>query len=137
MSHMHKSFTIDEHYLNSLPFPAIILNQDGQATIWGKSAEHLIGLSTNDITGNTTPSIHENLLRQLPVETFQAILQSEESTYIEKIQIHTSLKTEMSTALLAKPYTEQGERLILMIFMLPELMTNAVSHFSTFVDLKQ
>lgn len=137
MSHMHKSFTIDEHYLNSLPFPAIILNQDGQATIWGKSAEHLIGLSTNDITGNTTPSIHENLLRQLPVETFQAILQSEESTYIEKIQIHTSLKTEMSTALLAKPYTEQGERLILIIFMLPELMTNAVSHCSTFVDLKQ
>jgi len=69
---MHKSFTIDEHYLNSLPFPAIIINQDGQATVWGKSAEHLIGLLANDIKGNTTPSIHENLLRQLPVETFQS-----------------------------------------------------------------
>ncbi len=49
ISHMHKSFTVDVHYLNSLPFPAIIINLDGQATIWGKSAEHHIGLSADDI----------------------------------------------------------------------------------------
>ncbi|MEK4173441.1 EAL domain-containing protein [Lysinibacillus sp. FSL L8-0312] len=136
MSHMHKSFTIDEHYLNSLPFPAIIINQDGQATIWGKSAEHLIGLSADDIKGNTTPSILENLLRQLPVETFQSILQNEDSTYLDKIQVYTTSNTEITTALLAKPYTEEGERFILLIFMLPELMTNAVSHCSTFVNIK-
>ncbi|MGY4793784.1 EAL domain-containing protein [Lysinibacillus fusiformis] len=137
MSHMHKSFTIDEHYLNSLPFPAIIINQDGQATVWGKSAEHLIGLSANDIKGNTTPSIHENLLRQLPVETFQSILQNEDSTYLEKIQVHTTSNAEITTALLAKPFTDEGERFILLIFMLPELMTQAISHCSTFVNLKQ
>jgi PAS domain S-box-containing protein len=134
---MHKSFTIDEHYLNSLPFPAIIINQDGQATVWGKSAEHLIGLSANDIKGNTTPSIHENLLRQLPVETFQSILQNEDSTYLEKIQVHTTSNAEITTALLAKPFTDEGERFILLIFMLPELMTQAISHCSTFVNLKQ
>lgn len=137
MSHMHKSFTIDEHYLNSLPFPAIIINQDGQATVWGKSAEHLIGLSANDIKGNTTPSIHENLLRQLPVETLQSILQKEDSTYLEKIQVHTASNVEITTALLAKPFTNEGERFILLIFMLPELMTQAISHCNTFVNLKQ
>ncbi|QSB12123.1 EAL domain-containing protein [Lysinibacillus sp. FSL K6-0057] len=137
MSHMHKSFTIDEHYLNSLPFPAIIINQDGQATVWGKSAEHLIGLSANDIKGNTTPSIHENLLRQLPVETFQSILQNEDSTYLEKIQVLTTSNAEITTALLTKPFTDEGERFILLIFMLPELMTQAISHCSTFVNLKQ
>ncbi|WGT39169.1 EAL domain-containing protein [Lysinibacillus sp. 1 U-2021] len=137
MSHMHKSFTIDEHYLNSLPFPAIIINQDGQATVWGKSAEHLIGLSANDIKGNTTPSIHENLLRQLPVETFQSILQNEDSTYLEKIQVHTTSNAEITTALLAKPFTDEGERFILLIFMLPELMTQAISQCNTFVNLKQ
>ncbi|WP_016994660.1 EAL domain-containing protein [Lysinibacillus boronitolerans] len=137
MSHMHKSFTIDEHYLNSLPFPAIIINQDGQATVWGKSAEHLIGLSANDIKGNTTPSIHENLLRQLPVETLQSILQKEDSTYLEKIQVHTASNVEITTALLAKPFTNEGERFILLIFMLPELMTLAISHCNTFVNLKQ
>lgn len=134
---MHKSFTIDEHYLNSLPFPAIIINQDGQATVWGKSAEHLIGLSANDIKGNTTPSIHENLLRQLPVETFQSILQNEDSTYLEKIQVHTTSNAEIITALLAKPFTDEGERFILLIFMLPELMTQAISQCNTFVNLKQ
>ncbi|KGR84667.1 EAL domain-containing protein [Lysinibacillus boronitolerans] len=137
MSHMHKSFTIDEHYLNSLPFPAIIINQDGQATVWGKSAEHLIGLSANDIKGNTTPSIHENLLRQLPVETLQSILQKEDSTYLEKIQVHTASNVEITTALLAKPFTNEEERFILLIFMLPELMTQAISHCNTFVNLKQ
>jgi len=137
MSHMHKSFTIDEHYLNSLPFPAIIINQDGQATVWGKSAEHLIGLSANDIKGNTTPSIHENLLRQLPVETLQSILQNEDSTYLEKIQVHTTSNAEITTALLAKPFTDEGERFILLIFMLPELMTQAISQCNTFVNLKQ
>jgi len=137
MSHMHKSFTIDEHYLNSLPFPAIIINQDGQATVWGKSAEHLIGLSANDIKGNTTPSIHENLLRQLPVETLQSILQNEDSTYLEKIQVHTTSNAEITTALLAKPFTDEGERYILLIFMLPELMTQAISQCNTFVNLKQ
>ena len=134
---MHKSFTIDEHYLNSLPFPAIIINQDGQATVWGKSAEHLIGLSANDIKGNTTPSIHENLLRQLPVETLQSILQNEDSTYLEKIQVHTTSNAEITTALLAKPFTDEGERYILLIFMLPELMTQAISQCNTFVNLKQ
>lgn len=134
---MHKSFTIDEHYLNSLPFPAIIINQDGQATVWGKSAEHLIGLSANDIKGNTTPSIHENLLRQLPVETLQSILQNEDSTYLEKIQVHTTSNAEITTALLAKPFTDEGERFILLIFMLPELMTLAISQCNTFVNLKQ
>jgi len=134
---MHKSFTIDEHYLNSLPFPAIIINQDGQATVWGKSAEHLIGLSANDINGNTTPSIHENLLRQLPVETLQSILQNEDSTYLEKIQVHTTSNAEITTALLAKPFTDEGERFILLIFMLPELMTQAISQCNTFVNLKQ
>lgn len=134
---MHKSFTIDEHYLNSLPFPAIIINQDGQATVWGKSAEHLIGLSANDIKGNTTPSIHENLLRQLPVETLQSILQKEDSTYLEKIQVHTASNVEITTALLAKPFTNEEERFILLIFMLPELMTQAISHCNTFVNLKQ
>ena len=137
MSHMHKSFTIDEHYLNSLPFPAIIINQDGQATVWGKNAEHLIGLLANDIKGNTTPSIHENLLRQLPVETFQSILQNEDSTYLEKIQVHTTSNVEITTALLAKPFTDEGERFILLIFMLPELMTQAISQCNTFVNLKQ
>lgn len=137
MSHMHKSFTIDEHYLNSLPFPAIIINQDGQATVWGKNAEHLIGLLANDIKGNTTPSIHENLLRQLPVETFQSILQNEDSTYLEKIQVHTTSNAEITTALLAKPFTDEGERFILLIFMLPELMTQAISQCNTFVNLKQ
>lgn len=137
MSHMHKSFTIDEHYLNSLPFPAIIINQDGQAKVWGKSAEHLIGLLANDIKGNTTPSIHENLLRQLPVETFQSILQNEDSTYLEKIQVHTTSNAEIATALLAKPFTDEGERFILLIFMLPELMTQAISQCNTFVNLKQ
>lgn len=134
---MHKSFTIDEHYLNSLPFPAIIINQDGQATVWGKNAEHLIGLLANDIKGNTTPSIHENLLRQLPVETFQSILQNEDSTYLEKIQVHTTSNVEITTALLAKPFTDEGERFILLIFMLPELMTQAISQCNTFVNLKQ
>lgn len=134
---MHKSFTIDEHYLNSLPFPAIIINQDGQATVWGKNAEHLIGLLANDIKGNTTPSIHENLLRQLPVETFQSILQNEDSTYLEKIQVHTTSNAEITTALLAKPFTDEGERFILLIFMLPELMTQAISQCNTFVNLKQ
>ncbi|WP_341301453.1 EAL domain-containing protein [Lysinibacillus sp. FSL H8-0500] len=137
MSHMHKSFTIDEHYLNSLPFPAIIINQDGQAIIWGKLAEHLIGFSANDITGNTTPFIHENLLRQLTVETVHSILQNEDSTYIDSIQVNTSTNTEITTALLAKPFTEQDERFILLIFMLPELMLKTISTSSAFVDLKQ
>ncbi|KOS63090.1 EAL domain-containing protein [Lysinibacillus agricola] len=137
MSHMHKSFTIDEHYLNSLPFPTIVMNQDGQAIILGKLAEQLFGFSTIDIQGHTASFIQENLLRHLSLETFQTILQNDESTYIDQIQMNTYTNEEITTALLAKPFTEQGERFILMMFMLPELMINSVSNSSTLVDLKQ
>lgn len=134
---MHKSFTIDEHYLNSLPFPTIVMNQDGQAIILGKLAEQLFGFSTIDIQGHTASFIQENLLRHLSLETFQTILQNDESTYIDQIQMNTYTNEEITTALLAKPFTEQGERFILMMFMLPELMINSVSNSSTLVDLKQ
>ncbi|MGE7696202.1 EAL domain-containing protein [Lysinibacillus sp. NPDC094177] len=137
MSHMHKSFTIDEHYLNSLPFPAIVMNQDGQAIILGKLAEQLFGFSATTIKEHTASFIHENLLRQLSLETFQSILQNDDSTYINQIQLNTYTNEEITTALLAKPFTEQGEHLILMMFMLPELMINSVSSSNTLVDLKQ
>ncbi|WP_107924497.1 EAL domain-containing protein [Lysinibacillus parviboronicapiens] len=136
MSQIHKSFSIDEHYLNSLPFPAFVINQDGQASIWGKNAEQLFGFSATDIKGHTTSFIHENLLRQLSLETFKSILQSEDSTYLDKIQVYTSANEEITTALLAKPFIEQGEHLILIMLMLPELMINSVSNSRTFTDLK-
>lgn len=137
MSLKHKSFTIDEHYINSLPFPALVIKQNGQAIISGKHTEELFGFSVNDITGNTTPSIHENLLRNLSIETFQSILQNEESTYIDNIRVYTQANEEIPSALLAKPFFEQGEHLILIMFMLPELMINSVSNSSTCADLKQ
>ncbi len=134
---MHKSFTIDEHYLNSLPFPAIVMNQDGQVINLGKLAEQLFDFSATTIKEHTTLFIHENLLRQLSLETLQAILQNNDSTYINQIQLKTYTNEEITTALLAKPFTEQGEHFVLMMFMLPELMINAVSSSSTLVDLKQ
>ncbi|MEB2301986.1 EAL domain-containing protein [Lysinibacillus xylanilyticus] len=137
MSHMHKTFTIDEHYLNSLPFPAIVMNQDGQALHLGKLAEQLFGFSATTIKEQTASFIHENLLRQLSLEKFQTILQNDDSTYINQIQLKTYTNEEINTALLAKPFTEQGERFILMMFMLPELMIDSVSNCGTLVNLKQ
>ncbi|MFF2179498.1 EAL domain-containing protein [Lysinibacillus sp. NPDC058147] len=137
MSHMHKSFTIDEHYLNSLPFPAIVMNQDGQAIKLGKLAEQLFGFSATTIKEHIASFIHENLLRQLSLEKFQTLLQNDGSTYINQIQLNTYTNEEITTALLANPFTEQGERFILMMFMLPELMINSVSNSSTLLDLKQ
>lgn len=137
MSHMHKSFTIDEHYLNSLPFPAIVLNQEGQVINLGKLAEQLFDFSDTTIKEHTTLFIHENLLRQLSLETFQAIMQNNDSTYINQIQLKTYTNEEITTALLAKPFTEQGKHFVLMMFMLPELMINSVSSSSTLVDLKK
>ncbi|MFJ6211590.1 EAL domain-containing protein [Lysinibacillus sp. NPDC092081] len=137
MSHMHKSFTIDEHYLNSLPFPAIVMNQDGQAIKLGKLAEQLFGFSATTTKEHTASFIHENLLRQLSLEKFQTLLQNDDRTYINQIQLNTYTNEEITTALLANPFTEQGERFILMMFMLPELMINSVSSSSTLVDLKQ
>ncbi|MFE3576319.1 EAL domain-containing protein [Lysinibacillus sp. NPDC059133] len=137
MSHMHKTFTIDEHYLNSLPFPAIVMNQDGQAIHLGKLAEQLFGFSATTIKEHTALFIHENLLRQLSLEKFQTILQNDVSTYIKQIQLQTYTNEEINTALLAKPFIEQGERFILMMFMLPELMINSVSSCGTLANLKQ
>ncbi len=134
---MHKSFTIDEHYLNSLPFPAIVMNQDGQVINLGKLAEQLFDFSATTIKEHNTSFIHENLLRQLSLETFQAILQNNDSTYINRMQLKTYTNEEITTALLAKPFTEQGEHFVLILFMLPELMINAASNSSTLVDLKQ
>jgi len=134
---MHKSFTIDEHYLNSLPFPAIVMNQDGQVIKLGKLAEQLFGFSDTTIKEHIASFIHENLLRQLSLEKFQTLLQNDGSTYINQIQLNTYANEEITTALLANPFTEQGERFILMMFMLPELMINSVSSSSTLLDLKQ
>ncbi|MGE7914171.1 sensor domain-containing protein [Lysinibacillus xylanilyticus] len=137
MSHIHKSFTIDEHYLNSLPFPAIVINQDGQVIILGKLAEQLFGFSATDTKELTASFIHENLLRMLSSETFQTILQNDDSMYIDPIQMNTYTNEKITTELLTKPFTEQGERFILIVFMLPELMINSVSNSSTLVDLRQ
>jgi len=137
MSHMHKSFTIDEHYLNSLPFPTIVMNQDGQIIHLGKLAEQLFGFSATTIKEHTASFIHENLLRQLSLDKFKTILQNDDSTYINQIQLKTYTNEEFNSALLAKPFTEQGERFILMMFMLPELMINSVSNCGTLAKLKQ
>ncbi|MFC9542435.1 EAL domain-containing protein [Lysinibacillus sp. NPDC056959] len=137
MSHMHKLFTIDEHYLNSLPFPAIVMNQDGQVIHLGKLAEQLFGFSATTIKEHTASFIHENLLHHLSLEKFQTILQNDDSTYINQIQLKTYTNEEINSALLAKPFIEQGERFILMMFMLPELMINSVSNCGTLAKLKQ
>ncbi|MEQ6357160.1 EAL domain-containing protein [Lysinibacillus sp. M3] len=137
MSHMHKLFTIDEHYLNSLPFPAIVLNQDGQIIHLGKLTEQLFGFSATTVKEHTASFIHENLLHQLSLEKFQTILQNDDSTYINQIQLKTYTNEEINSALLAKPFIEQGERFILMMFMLPELMINSVSNCGTLAKLKQ
>jgi len=137
MSHMHKLFTIDEHYLNSLPFPAIVMNQDGQVIHLGKLAEQLFGFSATTIKEHTASFIHENLLHQLSLEKFQTILQNDDSTYINQIKLKTYTNEEINTALLAKPFTEQGERFILMMFMLPELMIHSASSCGTLAKLKQ
>jgi len=137
MSHMHKSFTIDENYLNSLPFPSIVINQDGQVIILGKLAEQLFGFSATDTKELTASFIHENLLRQLSPETFKTILQNDDSMYIDPIQMNSYTNEKITTELLTKPFTEQGERFILIVFMLPELMIHSVSNSSTLVDLKQ
>ena len=100
MSHMHKSFTIDENYLNSLPFPSIVINQDGQVIILGKLAEQLFGFSATDTKELTASFIHENLLRQLSPETFKTILQNDDSMYIDPIQMNTYTNEKITTELL-------------------------------------
>lgn len=137
MSPIENSITIDERYLNSLPFPALVMDQNGQVTIWGKFAEQQFGYLASDIIGHTIPPITKNLLRQLSQETFEQIVQSENFTYIENIQVYTQANGEMTSSLLAKSFTEHDEGFILIMFVLPQLMITPTSSNNALEDLKQ
>lgn len=121
MSHILNSIKNDGRYVNSLPFPAFIMNTNGFITIWGELAKQQFGYSASEIIGQASTPFTKNLLGQIPQETFERILQNESSTFIENIQIHTQTNAEMTTSLLAKSFTEQGERFILVMFVLPQL----------------
>lgn len=122
MSHILNPIKIDGRYLNSLPFPALIMNNNGYVTIWGELAEQQFGFSATDIIGQASTPFTKNLLRQLPKETFERIIQNESFTFIENIQIHTQTNAEITTSLLVKPFTSQDESLFLVMFILPQLL---------------
>ncbi|MFJ7737209.1 EAL domain-containing protein [Lysinibacillus sp. NPDC097287] len=137
MSPMQNAINIDERYLNSLPFPALIMDNNGNVMIWGKSAEQQFGFATSDIIGHATSPITESLLRQLSQETFEQIAQNENFTYIENIQVYTQTNDEITTSLLAKSFTENDECLILIMFVLPQFMIKPTSTNNALEDLKQ
>ena len=121
MSHILNSIKIDGRYVNSLPFPAFIMNTNGFITIWGELAKQQFGYSASEMIGQASTPFTQNLLGQIPQETLEQILQTENFNFIENIQIHTQTNAEMTTSLLAKSFTEQDERFILILFVLPQL----------------
>ena len=137
MSHIQNSINIDEHYLNSLPFPALVMNNNGHVTLWGKYAEQQFGFTASDIIGQTAPLITENLLHMLPQETLEQIVQNESFTYIENIRVNTQTNDEITTSLLAKPFTEQGEWFILVMFVFPQLLIKPTSTDNALEGLQQ
>ncbi|KOS66443.1 diguanylate cyclase [Lysinibacillus contaminans] len=137
MSHIQNSINIDEHYLNSLPFPALVMNNNGHVTLWGKFAEQQFGFTASEIIGQASPLITENLLHMLPQETLEQIVQNESYTYIENIQVYTQTNDEITTSLLAKPFTEQGECFILVMFVLPQLLMKPTSTDNALEGLQQ
>lgn len=137
MSLMHNSIKIDERYLNSLPFPALVMDNSGRVTLWGKFAEQQFGFSMSDITGQASSPVTENLLRQISQETLEQIAQNENFTYLENIQVYTQANDEITTSLLAKSFTEQDESYILIMFVLSNFMINPPSANRALEDLKQ
>ena len=127
MSHILNSIKIDGRYVNSLPFPAFIMNTNGFITVWGDLAKQQFGYSASEIIGQASTPFTEKLLGQIPQETFEQILQTESFNFIENIQIHTQTNTEMNTSLLAKSFTEQDERFILILFVLPQVWCQPTS----------
>lgn len=109
MSLMHNSIIIDGRYLNSLPFPALVMNNKGRVTICGKLAEQHFGVSTSDFIGHATPPITDSLLRQLSPETLKQIAQNENFTYLENIQVYTEANDEITTSILATSFKENDE----------------------------
>lgn len=134
---MHNSIQIDDRYLNSLPFPALVMDNNGRITRWGIFAEQQFGFSTSDLIGHATPPITESLLRQLSQETLEQIAQNEDFTYIENIQVYTQTNGEITTSLLAKSFTEFDDCFILIIFVSPQLMMTPTSVNNALEDLKQ
>ena len=135
MSPIQHSIEIDERYLNSLPFPALVMNKSGQVKLWGKFAEQQFGYSASDIIGHTIPPITKNILRQLSQETFEQLIHNEDFTFIENIQVYTQENGEMTSSLLAKSFTEHDESFILIMFFLPQFTMTPTNN--AIEDLKQ
>ncbi|GLC88049.1 EAL domain-containing protein [Lysinibacillus piscis] len=137
MSHLHKLITNNEHFLNSLPFPSIIVNEHGQVVLYSHQAEQLFELPTIDVKGHTTLTIQKNLLRQLSIETLQSILENDKNAYIEQVLVNSCSDKEYTTALFTKPLMEQGKKFILMTFILPEWFTYSMTDDAIISDLKK
>lgn len=137
MSPIQNSLTIDERYLNSLPFPALVMDTNGRVISWGKFAEQQFGYLASDITRLAIPPITKNILRQLSQETFEQLVQNENFTYIENIQVYTQENGDMTTSLLAKSFTEHDECFILIMFVLPQLTMKPNSTNNALEELKQ
>ena len=127
MSHILNSIKIDGRYINSLPFPAFIMNTNGFITIWGELAKQQFGYSPSEIIGQVSTPFTEKLLGQIPQETFEHILKTENFNFIENIKIHTQTNAEITTPILVKSFKEQDEQLILMMAVLPQLECHSLS----------
>lgn len=137
MSLMHNSIKIDGRYLNSVPFPTLVMDNNGRVTIWGKLAEQYFGFSPSDFIGHAPPPITDSLLRQISQETLEQIAQNENFTYLENIKVYTKANDEVTTSLLVTAFTENDESFILIMFVLPQFMMNPESTNNALEDLKQ
>lgn len=133
MSLLYNSFILNEQYLNQLPFPAFITNDEGQVIVWNKQAEKSFGFSSHDIVNGTILALNENLLSLIPKQAWEDILLKQDSQKLEQVQFLTANNDIVSGTLLTNPHTSGQEKQILFLCTLNE---DNNANLQELIDLK-
>lgn len=133
MSLSYSTFQLDDHYLNQLPFPVFITNDKGQFIQWNAHAKKAFGFSDNEALHHSTSLLQENLLSLLPKDTWQTILDSEDSLKIDNVRFLTKTDEIVEGTLVTNAHVTGKEKRILFLCLLQEANNY---HTQELIDLK-
>lgn len=133
MSLSYSTFQLDDHYLNQLPFPVFITNDKGHFIQWNDPAKKTFGFSDNEALHHSTSLLQENLLSLLPKDTWQTILDSEDSLKIDNVRFLTQTDEIVEGTLVTNAHVTGKEKRILFLCLLQEANNYPIQEL---IDLK-
>lgn len=113
MSRNQNTNIIDANYVELLPFPTFILNDEGTIINWTNSAEAILGLKKNKLIGQHFTAFTNHLSADFPLTKFEALISKPKTEQFHEISIQLTKDNIVTADLVTQSCTYQQQKSLL------------------------